>query len=320
MDLRKLFLTKNECYIVGAKMTPKGIMWHSTGANNPNLRRYVGPDDGSLGVNSYGNHWNTYRPGGIRVCVHAFIGKLKNGAVATYQTLPWNMRGWHASGSANNNYIGFEICEDGLNDRSYFDKVYKEAVELTAYLCKLYNLDPNGKNVIICHQDGYKLGIASNHGDVYHWFNKFGKTMADVRKDVAKAIGSVKEETPKQDTTELYRVCKSWADAKSQIGAYKILDNAKAKADENPGYSVYDSAGKCIYTKTTTPENKSFTVRVKIKNLNIRKGPGYKTYARVGYCPVGTYTIVETKVAEGYTWGRLKSGIGWIALEYTERV
>lgn len=77
-------------------MTPKGIMVHSTGANNPTLRRYVGPDDGLLGANQYGNHWNTYRPGGRQVCVHGFIGKLKDGSIATYQTLPWDMVGWHS--------------------------------------------------------------------------------------------------------------------------------------------------------------------------------------------------------------------------------
>lgn len=56
MDLNKLYLTENECFKVGKSMTPKGIMVHSTGANNPNLRRYVGPNDGKLGVNTYGNH------------------------------------------------------------------------------------------------------------------------------------------------------------------------------------------------------------------------------------------------------------------------
>lgn len=147
MNLHKLLLTKNECYIRGAKMTPKGIMVHSTGANNPTLRRYVGPDDGLLGANQYGNHWNTYRPGGRQVCVHGFIGKLKDGSIATYQTLPWDMVGWHSGGgkkgSANNmGYIGFEICEDGLTDAAYFNAVYKEAVELCAMLCKTYGIKP----------------------------------------------------------------------------------------------------------------------------------------------------------------------------------
>lgn len=133
MNLHKLILTENACYKAGRKITPKGIMVHSTGANNPWLKRYVGPDDGLLGKNQYNNHWNTYHPGGREVCVHAFIGKLADGSVATYQTLPWDHRGWHAGGSANNTHIGFEICEDGLSDGTYFKKVYQEAVELCAY-------------------------------------------------------------------------------------------------------------------------------------------------------------------------------------------
>lgn len=64
MNLHKLILTENACYKAGRKITVKGIMVHSTGANNPNLKRYVGPDDGLLGKNQYGNHWNTYHPGG----------------------------------------------------------------------------------------------------------------------------------------------------------------------------------------------------------------------------------------------------------------
>ena len=188
MDLRKCLLTNNDCYKTGRKITPIGVMWHSTGANNPNLKRYVQPDDGLLGSNANGNHWNQSKPEGRQVCVHAFIGKDKNGDIATYQTLPWNYRGWHCGGAGNDRYIGFEICEDALTDKSYFDKVYKEAVELTAYLCKTYGFNPKSPNVIICHQDGYRLGIATNHGDIYHWFKKYGKTMDDVRNDVANVM------------------------------------------------------------------------------------------------------------------------------------
>ena len=184
MNLNKLFLTNNECYKAGKKITVKGIMVHSTGANNPWLKRYL-PDDGKIGKNQYGNHWNTARPGGIQVCVHGFIGKLADGSVATYQTLPWNHRGWHAGGSANNTHIGFEICEDGLSDSTYFNKVYKEAVELCAYLCKEYGLTEKD---IICHSEGYKKGIASNHGDVMHWFPKHGKSMDTFRSDVKKLL------------------------------------------------------------------------------------------------------------------------------------
>ncbi len=185
MNLKKLILTNNSCYKAGRTITPKGIMVHSTGANNPNLKRYVGPDDGFLGKNQYNNHWNQDKPDGRQVCVHGFIGKLADGSIATYQTLPWNWRGWHAGGSANDTHIGFEICEDGLTDTSYFNAVYKEAVELCVYLCKQYNLTE--KN-IICHSEGCKLGIASNHSDVMHWFPKYGKSMDTFREDVRKGL------------------------------------------------------------------------------------------------------------------------------------
>ena len=190
MKLNKLILTKNSCYITGEKIKVKGIMVHSTGANNPWLKRYVGPNDGKLGTNKYGNHWNTFHPEGREVCPHAFIGKLADGSVATYQTLPWNYRGWHCGGSANNTHIGFEMCEDDLKNPVYFKAAYKEAVELCAYLCKKFNLDPTKNGVIIGHYEGHQRGLASNHGDPRNWFSKHNKTMNDFRADVKAAINN----------------------------------------------------------------------------------------------------------------------------------
>ena len=197
MNLRQLYLRNNACYQAGRTINVRGIMVHSTGANNPNLRRYVGPDDGLLGHNQHNNHWNNFHPegrvmgshpwvnnggrcgtcNGRQVCVHAFIGRLANGSIATYQTLPWDMRGRHSGGSANDTHIGFEICEDGLADRVYFDAVYQEAVELCAYLCNRFKLNPLGDGVLIDHAEGRRRGVASNHADVGHWFPRHGKSM-----------------------------------------------------------------------------------------------------------------------------------------------
>ena len=199
MNLLKCLLTANNCYKVGRKIEPCGVMVHSTGANNPNLRRYVQPLActpgreellASLGENRNGNHWN--RPG-LDVCVHGFIGRLADGSVAAVQTLPWDHRGWHAgtgtSGrSANDTHISFEMCEDALTDPAYFRQAYRTAVELTAMLCRDYRLDPMGDGVVICHQDGYRRGVASNHGDVYNWFPRFGMDMNDFRADVVRAM------------------------------------------------------------------------------------------------------------------------------------
>lgn len=226
MNLRTCILTKNECFQIGEKIKPVGVMVHSTGANNPQLRRYVQPDDGRLGVNPNGNHFNQFHPDGRKVCVHAFIGKLADGTIATYQTLPWNVRGWHSGvgrkGSANDmGYIGFEICEDGLTDRAYFNKVYREAVELTAYLCEVYELDPKKDGVVICHAEGHRRGIASNHGDVLHWFPKHGKSMDDFRADVVSEMGR---------ENDLNMSIDEMIEKMSDKQAYQLLEKANAHA------------------------------------------------------------------------------------------
>ena len=120
-----------------------------------------------------------------------------------------------------------------------------------------------------------------------------------------------------------YRVHKTWEDVKSQKGAYKILENAKKCADANPGYSVFDVNGVNIYTSNTTSDTTAvpFLVKVSISDLNIRKGPG-TDYDRMQYIPVGVYTIVEVKSGKGSTagWGRLKSGAGWVSLDFCTRL
>lgn len=270
-------------------MNVVGVLWHSTGANNTTLKRYVQPDDREerreellklLGKNTYGNDWNHVQ---VQAGVNAWIGTLEDGTITTVQTLPWDMKPWGCGGACNNGWIQFEICEDNLTNKTYFNKVYKEACELTAYLCTLYNIDPNGtvlrsnKRVptILCHQDSYRLGMGSNHADVYHWFNKYGKTMDDVRKDVAKLMKGGKVDDV---VTEPTKPTTPTTTSKGNIG--------------NNGLGVY----KVIAND----------------GLNIRSGPG--TNHRVVGCITdnGSYTIVDT---DG-SWGKLKSGAGWVSLNY----
>ena len=350
-------MTQSTCYKGTSKMTPKGVLWHSTGANNPTLKRYVQPDDNApnkaqlielIGKNQYGNDWNHInRQAGL----NCWIGKLADGTVTTVQTMPWDFKPWGcgsgSKGSCNNGWIQFEICEDGLTDKTYFDKVYKEACEITAYLCKMYNIDPNGTvtvngvkvPTILCHYDSYKLGLGSNHGDVDHWFPKHGKSMATARADVAALLAADAPVVPSEPEVkpvepapakELYRVRKSWEDAKSQIGAYSILDNAKKACDTaGPAYSVYNSAGKKVYPESkiepvtpapitpVEPEVKlPYLVRITASVLNVRSGPGmnYKTRTQVRQNEVYTIVALEDN------WGKLKSGAGWICLDYTKKV
>ncbi len=237
--------TQSDCYKGTKKMTVKGVLWHSTGANNTTLKRYVQPSDVKppedtytkakwlevLGKNAYGNDWNHIsRSAGL----NCWIGKLADGTVTTVQTMPWDYRPWGcgsgSKGSCNDGWIQFEICEDGLTDKNYFNKVYKEACEITAYLCDIYGIDPNGTvtvngvkiPTILCHKDSNNLGFGSNHGDVTHWFPKHGKSMATARADVAaliKAAQSVK--TYKVVTTiKKYSTASDAKSQKNSVGTY----------------------------------------------------------------------------------------------------
>lgn len=266
----KCILTENECYKVNRQIQVKGVMVHSTGANNPNLKRYVQPVDYTpdkdellrlLGKNSYGNHWNQLRPGGTQVCVHGFIGKLADGSIATVQTLPWNWLGWHAGTGTvrggNTTHISFEICEDGLTDSTYFNKVYKEAVELVAMLCDEYDLNPLEDGVVICHSEGYKRGIASNHADVMHWFPKFGRTMDTFRVDVANTLAKLhadkkdnEEEKEKEDNTVIEEKPVDKTKIKVDVALYKNLEYRRRYIVNNEsGIDFCSGANKTVIEK-----------------------------------------------------------------------
>lgn len=63
----------------------------------------------------------------------------------------------------------------------FFNAAYNNAVALFGFLCNYVGAKPSE---IVCHSEGYKKGIASNHADVTHWFPLHGKSMDDFRADV----------------------------------------------------------------------------------------------------------------------------------------
>ena len=192
--------TRNLCYVAYDVHDVRGVMIHSTGVNTPWLRSYVAPDDGIVGGGPNNRGWNTPTPAGRLVAVHAFVGRDEAGTIRAYQTLPWEIGGWHsgsadpdseASRNANanrNGYIGIEMCEDNLTGFDHLNDVYDKTVELTAYLCVRYKIQPEYP-YIIGHAEGHRAGIASNHADPDHWFRRHGRTMDDFRRDVRERVG-----------------------------------------------------------------------------------------------------------------------------------
>lgn len=250
-------------------------------------------------------------------------------------------RSWCSSSNSNDQRaITIECASDTTEPYAMNDKVYNTLINLCVDICKR-----NGKNKLIWLGDKDKtLNYEPKAGEmvitVHRWFaNKscpgnwlYGR-LGDLAAQVTKKLGGATEEKPVEKpsapTAEvMYRVRKTWADSKSQKGAYKVLDNAKKCADENPGYSVFNEQGVAIYPKATaapsapTPtEFKPYLVRVTDSALNIRKGAG--TNYGINGCikDKGVYTIVAEANGQGATkWGKLKSGAGWISLDYTKKL
>ena len=157
--------------------SPAGIIIHSTGANNPNLRRYVNAPE-ACGENPYKNYFDRVDSD---VCPHAVIGLDKSGEVRAAKLLPWNICCWGcgsgSKGSYNYSpaYIQIEVCEDALNDRAYFEEAFGLAADLCKRLMKNYpSIKPEN---IISHHEAHLRGYASNHADCDHWLRKFGRDM-----------------------------------------------------------------------------------------------------------------------------------------------
>ena len=244
-------------------------------------------------------------------------------------------RSWCSSSNANDQRAVTIECASDLNAPYAMNSaVYESLVKLCTDICKR-----NGKKKLLWLADKTKTLNYSPKSDemvltVHRWFaNKscpgswMYARMGDLAAKVTAQLGgsAPTPSTPSTDKT-LYRVRKSWADAGSQKGAFSILENAKKCADANPGYSVFDGKGTKVYPRNTSAPaasaNVPFRVQVSITDLNIRKGPG-TDYGRTGkFTGKGVFTITEVKSGKGSTagWGRLKSGAGWISLDYAKRI
>lgn len=274
MKVITAYATKNDCFKAGQKMTPKGIVVHSTGANNPNLKRYVDAP-AEVGVNKYGNHWNNSAADmGRSVCVHSFIGYDINGDVAVANILPYDICCWGvgrgSKGSYNYNpaYIQFEMCEDDCKNKEYFKAVYKTAVEYCVFLCKTYNIPVEN---IVSHKEAHAKGYGSNHGDPNNWWDNFGRTMNDFRAAVKAGLTAsnddVKSESQPAEKT-LYRV---------QTGAFKQKANADALAAKlkAAGFDTYIVIVNGLYKVQVGAYSKKANADAMAEKL---KAAGFDTY------------------------------------------
>lgn len=277
MQIITNYMTKHGLYNV-KDIKPKGAFLHSVGCAVDKAEKWW-------------PRWN--KPSYEGASVHGFIDDEKAMiALPCMEEKGVARKSFHVARNATHEkYLSFEMCEyggirytgkgaewDHFNEAqviAYTKKVYANAVILFAELCKFHGWDPLEDGVILSHYEGYQRGIASGHSDPEHIWKYAGLTMNGFRRDVAAAMnGSTPTATIKPNETthttapssQMYRIRKTWADSKSQKGAYRNLESAKTECNKYPGYSVFDESGKVVYTTKEVAKEES-KQEVKVPNI-----------------------------------------------------
>lgn len=236
---------------------------------------------GNLSVESCGNVFQTRE-------ASANYGIDSNGRVGMY--VEEKDRSW-ASSSRENDYkaVTIEVANDGGADTDWHvsDKALAKLIDLCVDICQRNGIDK-------LTYTGDSKGNLTRH-------NMFAATACPgpylqgkfpyIAEEVNKRLGADKP---------LYRVRKSWKDASSQLGAFEELDNAKAMADKNKGYAVFDESGKQVYPAGTATE-KLYRVRKSWSDEASQKG-AFKDLANAKAMADDTgYTVYDWNGKAVYT-------------------
>ena len=217
-----------------------------------------------------------------RACVHGFIDG-NDGTV--YQCLPWNHRGWHCGASGNNTHIGVEMCEPAcIKYTRGATFTCSDKANAQAVAKRTYEAAVE-LFAMLCRKfnlDPLGAGVIVSH-----------------KEGCARGIAS-----NHGDPEHLW----------TQLGLPYTMDTFRA--------AVKAAMGGSYSTPSDPSADTPFRVRVSIPDLNIRKGPGTNTAKTGKFTGAGVFTITKVKDGPGSTkgWGKLKSGAGWISLDYTKRI
>ena len=224
------------------------------------------------------------------VRVHYYVDN-----VCAWQNLPHSLSGWHAadgSGNGNRRTIAIEcIMSSAYNSTD--KKSEDNCAKLAAALLKQYGLDINH---LYTHthwlnvRDG-RNGTVDQLNTMYNRYKMCPAYIlphwAEFKKKVQSYLNAGTSTISAPSTKQLYRVRKSWADAKSQLGASSSLENAKKAC--KAGYSVFDNSGKVVYFVVKTYAKGT---KVTLNNVTLYSSSTAKT----GTKKSGTYYLYDGQV------------------------
>lgn len=262
-------------------------------------------------------------------------------------------RSWCSSSNANDQRaVTIECASDKSAPYAMNDAVYASLIKLCVDICKR-----NGKKKLLWFGDKNKSLSYSPANDemvltVHRWFaNKscpgdwLYSRMGDLAKTVTSLLAGNASSNSSSNTSTNYPAV--------PFGVKVLIDDLNYHSEPSMKGSVLGQTGKgkftivkvsdgwgylksgagwiwlgnaqyCTILATVQEEKKdeSFKVRVEIDSLRIRKGPCTDYDFTGSYTGCGTFTITEVKTGKGSTngWGRLKSGAGWISLDYATKI
>ena len=234
------------------------------------------------------------------VRVHYYVDN-----VCAWQNLPHSLSGWHAadgSGNGNRRTIAIEcIMSSAYNSTD--KKSEDNAAKLAAALLKQYGLDINHLYTHT-HWLNVRDGRNGTIDQLNTMYNRYKMCPAyilphwtEFKEKVQSYLNAGTSTISAPSTKQLYRVRKSWADAKSQLGAYSSLENAKKAC--KVGYSVFDANGNAVYTngsqftkgqKVTIRANTPLFASAETTSVTRRISGTYYLYDGIA-CKNGRYRI-----------------------------
>lgn len=261
-------------------------------------------------------------------------------------------RSWCTSSNANDQRaVTIEVASDATHPYAVKDKAYDALLDLVTDICKRNGIKKlvwsTSKNDRVNHLNGCNMTAHRDYaakacpGD--YLYNREGEIAAEVNR----RLGATGSSTPAtggstgtaaadinvgdevEFTGTRHYVSATATNASScKPGKAKVTAIAKGKA--HPYHLIAVSGGgSTVYGWTDAADIKtssastatSYLVKVTTDVLNIRKGPGTNYGTNGAIRDKGTYTIVAESTGAGASmWGKLKSGAGWISLDYTKKV
>lgn len=258
-------------------------------------------------------------------------------------------RSWCTSSASNDHRaITIEVASDTTEPYAVNDKAYSAMLDLVTDICKRNGIKKlvwsTNKTDRVNHKNGCNMTVHRDYANKScpgkYLYDRHGEIAAEVNKRLGATSSDTTATTSAIKVNDVVSIAEgatyydgakkvpAWVRKKNWIvkqvsGDRAVID--KSQDGKNAICSPINTKYLTVVTASTTATTntfKSYLAKVTADALNIRKGAG-TNYAVTGCIKdKGTYTIVAEQTGQGSTkgWGKLKSGAGWISLDFVKKV